>query len=113
MFKSYNSALTKPFTAIGVAIVSPDPNIATRTHLGPMNVSNVIKQGPILQDEKDRCNSLGLSCYCDKPGYIAIDYRNPALLAIKKQAAGTLTGNLMVLVPYKPLSMEEKETSLG
>ena len=46
-------------------------------------------------------------------GHIAIDARNPTLLATKRQAAGAFTGNSMALVPYKPLSVEEKETSLG
>ena len=78
-----------------------------------MDVSNVIKQGLILQEENDRCNSLGLCRYYSKPRHIAIDYRNLTVLAIKKQAKSAFTGNLMVLVPYKPLSMEEKETSLG
>ena len=112
-FKSYNSAPTKPSTAVGVAVVSLVSSTATGTHLGPMNVSNVIKQGLILQKKKDGLNSLGLCRYCDKPGHIAIDHRNPALLATKRQAAGVFTGNLIALVPYKPLPVEEKETSLG
>ena len=78
-----------------------------------MDVSNVIKQGSILQEEKDRRNNLGLCRYCGEPGHIAIDHRNSALLANKKQAAGVFTDNSMALVPYKPLSVEEKETSLG
>ena len=78
-----------------------------------MDVSNVIRRGPILQKEKDRRNSLSLCHYRSEPGYITIDHKNPALLATKKQAASTLTGNSMTLVPYKPLFMEEKEISLG
>ena len=112
-FKSYNSALTKSSTAVRIAVVSPVPSTATGTHSGPIDVSNVIKQGPILQEEKDRRNSLGLCRYCGEAGHIVIDHTNPTLLATKKQAVGALTGNLMALVPYKPLLVEEKETSLG
>ena len=57
-------------------------------------------------------NNLGLCCYCGEPGHIAIDHINPALLATKRQAAGAFTDNSMALVPYKPPSIEEKETSL-
>ena len=49
-----------------------------------MDVSNVIRQGLILQEEKDRRNNLGLCRYCGEPGDIVIDHRNPALLATKK-----------------------------
>ena len=112
-FKSYNSAPTKSSTAVGVAVVSPVPSTATGTHPGPMDVSNVIRRGPISQEEKDRRNSLGLCHYCGEPGHIAIDHRNLALLATKRQAAGAFIGNSMALVIYKPLSVEEKETSLG
>lgn len=73
----------------------------------------MIRQGPILQEEKDRCNNLDLCYYCGEPGHITIDHRNPTLLASKKQAAGAFTGNLMALVPYKLLFVEEKETFLG
>ena len=83
-FKSYNSAPTKPSTAVRVAVVFPAPSTATRTHPGPMDVSNVIRRGPIAQEQKDRHNNLGLCHYCGKPGYIAIDHRNPALLATKR-----------------------------
>ena len=113
LFKSYNSAPTKPSTVVKVAVVSPAPSIATGTHPGLMDVFNMIRQGPILQEEKDKRNNLGLCRYCNKPGHIAIDHRNPALLATKKQAVGAFMGNLMALVPYKPLPVEEKETSLG
>ena len=109
----YNSAPTKPSTAVGIAVVSPVSSTATRIYPSPMDMSNVIKQGPILQEEKDRRNSLSLCHYCGKPGHIAIDHKNPALLANKRQAAGAFTSNSMALVPYKPLSVEEKETSLG
>ena len=112
-FKSYNSAFTKPFNAIGVAIVSFVSNIATETHLGPTDVSNVIRREPILQEKKDRHNSLGLYRYSGKPGHIAIDHRNSALLATKQQALGTLTGNSMAIVFYKLFLVEEKEASLG
>ncbi len=112
-FKSYNSASTKPSTAVGVAVTSLVPSTATGTHPGPIDVSNVIKRRPISQEEKDRRNSLGLCRYCDKSRHIAIYYRNPALLATKRQAASFVTGNSMALVPYKSLPVEEKETSLG
>ena len=78
-----------------------------------MNISNVIKRGPISQEKKDRRNSLSLCHYCGEPGHIAIDHRKPALLATKRQAADALTGNSMALLLYKPFSVEEKETSLG
>ena len=110
--KSYNSASTKPSTAVKVVIVSPACSNATGTHLSPIDVSIVIRRGPILQEEKDRHNSLGLCRYCGEPGHIAIDHRNPTLLDTKKQATGTFTSNSMALIPYKPLHMEEKETSL-
>ena len=83
-FKSYNSASIKLSTAVGVAIVFSVPITTTGTHFGPIDISNVIKQGPISQEEKDRRNSLGLCCYCGKPGYIAINHRNPVLLATKR-----------------------------
>ena len=112
-FKSYNSAPTMPSTTIGVAAVSPVPSTATGTYPSPINVSNVIRQGSILQEEKDRRNSLGLYHYYGESGHIAIDHRNPALLATKRQTAGTLTSNSIALVPYKPLPVKEKKTSLG
>ena len=111
-FKSYNPAPTKYSTTVGVAVVFPAPSTATRTHPGPMNVSKVIRQGPISEEEKDRHNNLGLYRYCGKPEHIAINHRNPALLATKRQAADAFTGNSMALVPYKLLSVEEKKTSL-
>ena len=112
-FKSYNSAPTKPSIAVGVAVVSPAPSTATGTHSSPMDMFNVIRRGPILQKENDRCKNLDLYRYCGKPRHIAIDHKNPALVATKRQAAGAFTGSLMVLIPNKPLFMEEKETSLG
>ena len=63
-------------------------------------MSNVIKQGPILQEKKDRCNNLGLCRYYGKPGDIAIDHKDPTLLATKRQVESAFTGNLMALVPY-------------
>ena len=78
-----------------------------------MDMFNVIRQGPILQKKKDKYNSLGLCRYCGKPRYIAIDHKNPALLATKRQVADVFMGNLMALVLYKPLLVEEKETFLG
>ena len=112
-FKSYNSALTKLSTAIGVAVVFSITNIATGIHPGLMDLSNVIKRGPISQEEKDRYNSLGLCRYFGEPGHIAIDHINPTLLATKRQVAGAFTSNSMALISYKPLSVEEKKTSLG
>ena len=47
-FKSYNSVPTKLSTAIGVAVVFPILSTATGTHPGPMDMSNVIRRGPIL-----------------------------------------------------------------
>ena len=48
LFKSYNSASTKPSTAIKVAVVSLIPITSTVTQSSTMDVSNVIKQGLIL-----------------------------------------------------------------
>ena len=47
-FKLYNSVPTKPSTIIGIAVVFPVPNTAIGTYSGPIDVSNVIKQGLIL-----------------------------------------------------------------
>ena len=112
-FKLYNSALTKPSTAVRVAVVSLIPNTATGTHLGLIDVFNVIKQRLISQEEKDGRNSLGLYRYYGEPGHIVIDHKISALLAIKKQVANAFTDNSMALVLYKPLPVEEKKTSLG
>ena len=113
LFKSYNSNSTKPSTAVKVAVVFPAPSIATEIYLGSMDMSNMIRRGPISQEEKNRRNSLGLCCYCGEPGHIAIDHKNFTLLATKKQAAGAFTGNSIALIPYKPLPIEEKKMSLG
>lgn len=72
-FKSYNSAFTKLSIAIRVVVTSPVLSITTRTYPSPMDMSNVIKKRLILQEEKDRCNSLGLYYYSDKSKHIAID----------------------------------------
>ena len=112
-FKSYNLTPTKPCIVVRVAVVSSVPSTTTRTHPGPMDVFNEIKRGPILQEEKDRHNSLHLCYYYNKPGHIAINHRNSGLLTTKRQIVDALTGNLMVLVPYKSLSVEEKKMSLG
>ena len=109
---SYNLVLTKPSIVIGIAIVSPVPSTIIRTHCGSMDVSNMIKRELILQEEKNRRNSLGLCYYCSGPGYIAIDHKNSDMLATKRQAANVLTGNMITLVSYKPLLIEEKKTSL-
>lgn len=113
LFKLYNSAPTKFSTTVGVAVFSPISNNITGTHPGSLDMSNVIRQRPISQEEKDKRNNLGLCYYCKEPGHIAIDHTNPTLLATKKQATGTLTGNLIALVLYKPLFVEEKEIFLG
>ena len=113
MFKSYNSAPTKLFTAIEITVIFLVPSTTIGTHFSPIDVSIMIRQRLILQEEKDRHNSLGLYCYCGKLGHIAIYHKNPALLATKRQAASAFTDNLMALVPYKPLFMEEKKTFLG
>ena len=112
-FKSYNLAPTKPSTTIEVAVVSSIPSTATETYLGLMNVSNMIRQGLILQKEKDRRNSLGLYRYYGKPRHIAIDHKNLTLLASKRQTIGAFMDNSITLVPYKPLFMEENKRSLG
>ena len=112
-FKSYNSPPTKPSTFVGVVVVFYVPSIATGTNLGLMDVSNVIRQELISKEEKDRCNNFGLCHYCGEPGRIAINYKNPILLSTKRKTASALTGNLIALIPYKPLPVEEKETSLG
>ena len=112
-FKSYNSTSIKLSTIVGVAVVSPVLSTTIGTHPGPIDMSNMMRQRPILQEEKDRHNSLGLCRYYGEPGHIAINYRNSALLAIKRQVAGALMGNSMALVSYKPLLVEEKEMSLG
>lgn len=88
-------------------------SIATRTYLGLIDMSNMIKQRPLLQEEKDRYNSLSLCRYNCKLKYIAIDHKNSALLTTKKQAADTFTSNLMALIPYKPFFIKEKEIFLS
>ena len=84
LFKLYNLVPTKLSTAVGVAVIFLVPSNATGTHCGPIDMSNMIMRGPILQEKKDRCNSLGLCHYCDKPRYIAIDHKNSVLLATKR-----------------------------
>ena len=95
LFKSYNSAPTKLSTAVRVVVVSSTPSTITGTLSGPMDVSNVISQRPISQEEKDRRNNLGLCHYCGEPKHITIDQRNSALLTTKKQVANAFTGNWM------------------
>ena len=111
-FKSYNSVPIKAPTSVKVAVF-PIPSTATRSYPGLIDLSNMIKQGLILQEKKDRHNSLGFCHYCGKPQYIAMDHRNSTLLVTRKQATSTFTGNLMALVSYKLLFIKEKETSLG
>ena len=82
-FKSYNLAPTKSSTDVRIAVVSPVSSTTTGTHPNPTDVYNMIRRGPILQEEKNRRNSLGLCYYCGEPGHIAIDHRNSALFAIK------------------------------
>lgn len=111
-FKSYNSGLTKLSTAVRVAIASLVPSIATKIHLGSINISNKIRHGPILQKKKNKHNSLSLCHYCDKSGHITIDYGNLVFLATKRQAVVVFMGNLIALVSYKFFLVKEKQTSL-
>ena len=111
-FKTVNSAPVKPSTSVGVTVTASGPSIATGTHPGPMDVSTAGRRGPISQAEKDRRNSLGLCRYCGEVGHIAIDHKDPALLATKRQAAG-ITNHSMALVPYTPPPVEAKELSLS
>lgn len=115
-FKTANSAPaptpTKPSTSVGVIVTSSIPSTATGTHPGPIDISTAGCQRPISQEEKDRRNCLGLCCYCGKPGHIAIDHKEPLLLASKKQASN-ITNYFMALVPYTPSASEEKESSLS
>lgn len=98
-FKSYNSAPIKPYSAVKIAVAFLILSTTTGTHSNSMDVFNVIRRGLILQKEKDRRNSLRLYRYCGELGYIAIDHRNPVLLATKRQATSVLKKNLMALVP--------------
>ena len=59
-FKLYNSVSTKLSTAIRIEIISSVPSTATGTHFNPINMSSVIKQGPILQ--KKRIDVIALAC---------------------------------------------------
>ena len=111
-FKASNSAPAKPSASVGVTVTAPASSTATGTHPGPMDVSTTVRRGPISQEEKDRRNRLGLCRYCGEAGHIAIDHKNPALLASKRQAAG-ITNHSMALVPYNPPPVEEKESSLS
>ena len=111
-FKTANSAPVKPSTSVGVTVTASGPSTATGTHPGPMNVSTSGRRGPISQEEKDRRNNLGLCRYCGEPGHIAIDHRNPAVLATKRQAAG-ISNHSMALVPYTSPVFEAKESSLS
>ena len=63
LFRSYNSTPTKPSTTVGVAVVFLISSTATGTYLGPMDVSNAIRRGPISQEEKNSYNSPGLCRY--------------------------------------------------
>lgn len=78
-------------------------------------MSSANKRGPLSQEEKDRRNNLGLCRYCGEAGHIAIDHKNPAVLASKRQAASTVTTNSMALVPYDPSvsASESKDSSLS
>ena len=108
--KAPNSVPVKPSTSVGVTVTAPALSTATGTHSGPMDVSTAVRRGPISQEEKDRRNRLGLCRYCGEPGHIAIDHKNPTLLASKRQAAG-VTNHSMALVPYTPPPTTEKESS--
>ena len=83
-FKSYNLAPTKPSTIVRIAVISPVFNTTIGTYPGPIDMSNMIRQGPILQEEKDKRNCLGLCHYYGKPGHIAINHKNPTLLVTKR-----------------------------
>ena len=107
-FKTANSTPVKPTTS--VTVTAPALSTATGTHPGPMDVSTAVRKGPISQEEKDRRNRLGLCRYCGEPGHIAIDHKDPTLLASKRQAAG-ITNNSMALVPYTPPPATERESS--
>ena len=110
--KTSSSAPVKPSASVAVSIAAPALSTATGTHPGPMDVSTIGKRGPISQEEKDRRNRLGLCRYCGEAGHIAIDHRNPELLASKRRAAG-ITNHSMALVPYTPPPAEEKGSSLS
>lgn len=112
-FKTFNSAFAKPSASVGIAVTAPALNTAAGTHPGPIDVSIAARQGPISQEKKDKRNDLGLCRYCGKLGHIAIDHKNPALLASKRQAAGTFINNSMALVPYNLSVVEGKKTSLS
>lgn len=71
----------------------------------------MLKQELILQ-KKNRQNNLDLCHYCGKLKYIAIDHRNSALLATKKQVASSFTGSSIALVLYKSFFVKEKEMFL-
>lgn len=83
-FKSFNLAFVKLFIAIGIAAIFSNFSTATRSYPDSMDVSNIVKQGPISQVEKDRHNSLGLYYYYGKLEYIAINHKSFALLTTKK-----------------------------
>lgn len=110
--KTPSSAPAKPSTSVGVTVTAPALSTSTGTHSGPMDVSAAVRRGPISQEEKDRRNRLGLCRYCGEPGHIAIDHKNPATLATKRQAAG-ITNHSMALVPYTSPPAEEKGSSLS
>lgn len=77
-------ALIKLFTFIKVVIIIFIFNNAIiGTYFILLNISNMIKEGFILL-KKNKHNKLGLCCYCGKQRYIAIDYKNFALLATNK-----------------------------
>ena len=112
-FKSFKSASTELFTIVRRAVISLISNTVTKTHRGPMNVTIMIRQRLILQKEKNRRNKINLYYYYNKLEFIAIDHRNPTLLATQRQVAGVFIGNLITLVLYKPLFVKEKNVSLG
>lgn len=109
--KTFSSAPAKQLTSVGVIVTAPALNTLTKTHFGPMDVSTAVRRRPISQDEKNHRNCLGLYRYYGKPGYIAIDHKNPATLSTKRQAAG-ITNHLIALVPYVPPT-EEKESFMN
>lgn len=93
-------------------IIFSIPSIVTETHFNLINTSNMIKKSLILQEKKDRCNSLGLYYYYWKLEYIVIDYKNPALIVTKKLTANVFINNLITLMFNKLFSIKEKKIFL-
>lgn len=82
--KTFSSVIAKPSTFVGVIVIASVLNMSTRTHSGPIKVLTTVYRRPIFQEEKDCQNRLGFCCYCGKPGYIAIYYKNSVTFATKR-----------------------------